>query len=228
MKQLFFILFLSSALLTLGQADKMRPRNEVITDPSLVKFMAKLNHIIDTKNTKALLTVMDTDVKVSFDEALGRQSFVKMWKPDSPKSEVWKLLRTIIKMGGVWRYPKDSSVFIFPYATTANGDSTDPDEIMVITDTNVNLREKPSRNAKIITRLSYNMVKEAQDPLNNSNAEIAHLQFLGRNEWNYIATLDGKYTGYVYYKYIWSVIDYRLYLQKEKGKWSITIFLDGD
>jgi hypothetical protein len=228
MKRLFFILFLSGTLLANGQKDKMRPRNEVNTDPSLVRFMAKLNHIIDTKNTKALLAVMDTDIKVSFGEYWGHEGFIEMWKPNNPKSGVWKLLPTLINMGGVWESPPDDSLFVFPYATTAEADSVDPDWVMVITDTNVNMREKPDKNAKVITRLSYNMVTEGNDPLDNSHPEIAHLQFVGRNKWNYVSTLDRKYAGYVYYTYIWSVIDYRLYLQKEKGKWSIRYFLDGD
>lgn len=53
---------------------------------------------------------------------------------------------------------------------------------------------------------------------------------MGDQEWYQIELLNGKkkIKGWVYYKYIYSPVGYRVILAKENGKWLIQTFVAGD
>ncbi|TAE48932.1 MAG: SH3 domain-containing protein [Bacteroidetes bacterium] len=225
------LVFLLSARPLMGQI-KMPPRNEMHQDSSLTAFICKLQYAIYKKDTRFLLSVVDKNIKNSFGGSNGIEEFKSMWELDKPDSEVWFYLSKLISLGGTFGGDAPYSTFILPYVFSMDlpNDTLDPFSVMVVTGEGVNVREKPDKSAKVLGQLSYEVVEVDYEKSYPSFQEekIAHLSYYGTKEWYYVTTLNQKLRGYVYWDYIWSPIDYRLFLEKKQGQWKITILVAGD
>jgi hypothetical protein len=89
----------------------------------------------------------------------------------------------------------------------------------------VNLRERPDGEARVIDRLSYNIVKidEAAAIKRKTGPKEDDWVY----EWHKIETLGGK-KGWVKAEYVRSAVDYRAGFEKKKGVWKMTFFVAGD
>lgn len=88
---------------------------------------------------------------------------------------------------------------------------------------NINVRQRPSLDAPVVARLSYDIVKRAPDP----PAAQAEKLPAARAEWVKVVTPAGK-QGYVAAPYVRSPIDYRASFRKRGGKWWLTLLVAGD
>jgi hypothetical protein len=48
------------------------------------------------------------------------------------------------------------------------------------------------------------------------------------DDWYFVETTDKKISGYVSSDFVYSPVDYRMFLTKEKGKWMISCIIAGD
>ncbi|WP_315816261.1 hypothetical protein [Paraflavitalea speifideaquila] len=69
--------------------------------------------------------------------------------------------------------------------------------------------------------MNYDVVKIIDEP-------VSKVKGGNSDNWVYIQTFDGKITGWVRNDLTWDICDYRLQLEKKKGKWQIAAFLAGD
>lgn len=210
---------------------KIEKVNEVSQDKSLSDFVARLQSAISQKDKSYLLSVVDPDIEISFGDEKGIEAFTRNWKPEVKDSPIWYLLGKLISLGGTFvdveGAPKSTRTnFVFPYIYTATlPDAADPYSAMVITGANVNLREGPGKTAKVLGQLSFDVVKadlEHSAPFQTPHPAVRQY------EWYKVTTLDDKSTGFVYGDYVWSPIDYRMFLKKKQGQWKITVLVEGD
>lgn len=231
----FPLFFIALPLFGQGQA-KLYPKNEVYKDSSLTEFVCRLQYAIFKKDKSYLLSVVDKDIKNSFGGDDGIEEFKQMWDLDNPNSGIWLLLSKLISLGGNFHAHEEGSIshdqFEFPYVFGLDlpNESLDYFTIMAITGTQVNVREKPDLRSKVLGQLSYDLVtvdyEKSAPPFNEKKVE--HLTYIGDKEWYFITTLDKKLSGYVYWDYAWSPLDYRMILLKKNGKWKITCLIAGD
>ena len=209
-------------MLSLGQS-KFPPRNEVHRDSSLTALICKLQYAIFKQDKDFLLSIVDKNVKNSFGGDNGIEEFKEMWALDKPDSPIWSCLSKLISFGGVFSDYQSNEVsnssFVFPYVFNATlPDSLDVFETMVVTAANVNVREEPKKDSKIVGKLSYDIVTFDYDK-SYPESEV---------EWYYISSLDKKVSGYVFFEYVWSIVGYRLFLNKKNDEWKITCLIVGD
>ncbi len=221
MKVLAVLWVLVFALAAAGQERFVRPVDEAAKDRSFLAFRTRLIAAAERKDAKFIDSIIDPDIKISFGIENGAANFRKFWNPEAKDSKFWEEFTAVIKNGGAFfgEGRNKYNAFAAPFPHTSWPDDLDAFEHQLIFGTNVNLREGPSVEAKVLDRLSYNVVKAVQDPEAPMSEE--------RPEWIKIETLGGK-SGYVNSRYVRSPIDYRAGFEKKRGQWKMTFFVAGD
>ena len=164
----------------------------------------------------------------------GIEEFKKIWGVENPDSPIWNCLSKVLSLGGVLETP-NSIVFPYVFFVDYPDDIDDwaPSSIMVVTGTNVNVREQPNRTSKIIGQLSYDIViidyeKTYPEQLGKYPFTEANVRMYTDKEWYYVTSTDKKICGYVYGEYVWSNIGLRIGFDKKGEDWKIAWWANGD
>lgn len=194
------------------------PVDEASQDASFLAFRTKLIAAAERKDLAYVKRIMDPNIKLSFGGHAGLKGFDQLWKN---KADFWDQFLPVIKNGGRFTGEGRNKMnsFAAPYLYTEMPDDLDAFDHHVIFGNNVNLRERPSMQAKVLDQLSYNVVKAKDTVFSASDRS--------KPEWIRIETLGGK-TGYVNARYVRSPIDYRAGFEKKSGVWKMTFFIAGD
>ena len=222
MKLLLFLFVIISPITLLlpcepFQAKSIPPKDESAKDPSFVTFKTQLQKAVKAKDDAFLLNTIDPQVHFSFGDDPGKKNFKKYFSLEQkPKdSNVWKILEDTLKLG-FFLNPEGN--FVSPYLFENFPQDLDPTSYSVVSGTNVNVREAPSTNAKVLEKLSHSVVAMEY------GEEIPKT---GECNWQKVCLANGT-TGYICDKYLRSPLDYRIFFEKKKHKWMITTFIVGD
>jgi hypothetical protein len=231
MKTLSTILFLFVFFqILLAQPSKFPPINDISKDKSLVAFVNQLKVAVQKKDKAFLLAALDEKVMSDLGGDGGIAEFKRTWNLEAGDTSIWHQLSRAIELGGAFNKDDQEGryTFAFPYVHFIDLEHADDYiNVGVITGKNVNIREKPDLKAKVLMQLSYDVIwfVEAEQALQKTEGSNPW----GEPEWYLIETMDRKKQGWVFWKYVCSPIDYRLYLFKNKqGKWKISAFVVGD
>ena len=190
----------------LGQTKKMYPINEVSKDSSLLIFVEKLKQAIVKKDKAFIVGALDENAGSSFDGGNGILHFQRYWLDKETEPSFWFYLERAIKVGGT--FGKENLYFVFPYVYELKPDIEDDDfPFAVVTGEKVNIRAQPNLKAPIIKQLTYEMVRYVHSDEDTTYGKNP----IGDPEWIKIQTWDKKIIGWVYYKYLYSPIDCRLF-----------------
>jgi len=229
------ILFLLFLWLPFGKAQNptFPPKDEVYLDSSLNVFVKQLLEAIDKRDQYFLYSVVEIDVAGQRGVAGGVEEFKQEWDADNDSSRIWPIMKRAIKLGGVFLHdPNDLTgryQFVFPYVYDLPLDIEDDYySIGVVTGKNVNLREGPKTSAPIKSKLTYDVIWFLETNDQNGQTRSGTNPY-GDPEWYQVATYDHQKKGWVNWKYVYSPMDYRIFLFKDnKGAWKISAFLAGD
>jgi hypothetical protein len=232
MKKTTIVLSILMAAIHFGSAQpsKFLPINDITKDKSLVTFVNQLKVAVQKKDKAFLLGALDEKVMSDLGGDGGIAEFKKTWNLDAGDTSIWRQLSRVIELGGAFNKNDQEGryTFAFPYVHFIDlQDADDYINVGVITGKNVNIREKPDLKAKVLMQLSYDVIwfVEAEQALQKTEGT----NLWGEPEWYLIETLDRKKQGWVFWKYVCSPIDYRLFLFKNrKGKWKISAFVAGE
>jgi len=211
------LLFVIVTSVASGQP-KFPPRDESAKFPDLQLFASELREIIKNKDSQKLLQRVHPEVKFDFDDGSGIEQFKKNWKPEDKNSALWGIMDRIVGLGGVFVKNRSNPFFdfVFPYVNELDLDDADQYfTSLVVTGKEVKVREKPDLKSKVVGYLTYDVVN--YDP-EKSNGD----------QWYFIQTADQKISGYVHFDFVYSPVDYRMFLTKENGKWMISCIVAGD
>jgi len=206
-----------------AQERYVKPVDEGKLDPSFAAFRAKLIDAAERRDAKFILSILDPKISLSFGGQDGIADFKSMWKLESGGKEFWAEFLPVIKNGGTFvrENGKRTNLFYAPYTFNTFPEDLDGFEHFAIFGSNVNLRESPDSESKIIARLSYNVVTHEPDPLGRGG-ETGKV-----SGWQRVRTLGGL-VGYVRSEYVRSPIDYRAGFEKKRGVWKMVAFIAGD
>lgn len=210
MKKLFAALFFFHATLAAAQVGKLNPVDEAARDPEFFAFRAQLQAAVARHDTEAVLAAVDPSIRTSFGTGGGIEEFRKQWKLPSADSRLWDELGTVLAFGGAFR---EGGLFAAPYVYGRWPEPFDSFEHVAVLGTNVRVRAEPGPLGRILTALSFEIVKLAA-PAPDS-------------EWTRIKLRDGR-TGYISSRYVRSPVDYRALFNKIDGRWRMTAFVAGD
>jgi hypothetical protein len=192
---------------------KLLPVDSANSDPTFRAFRQRLLEAVDAKDADFLLSVVHPQIYFSFGPAVpGRQGFVKEWGLDRPAtSEIWDELRPVLSLGVVMTEPGHACA---PYVSCLWPESYDPFDYAAVTVRGLAVRERPSRQGKVIDRLSFDLVRVIRTGLRPE-------------EWQEIVTPSGK-RGYVSVRFVRSPVDLRASFAYIEGRWLITTLVAGD
>jgi hypothetical protein len=198
------------------------PVDEAKSNPSFLAFRTRLVDAVKRRDAAYVLSIVDPQIRINFGDGGGIAAFKKEWKNLGPSSKFWDEFGPVISNGG--RFSKEPNerdgTFWAPYVFDQFPPELDATEYAAIFGNNVNLREAPDLNAKIVTRLSYNIVRIEPETLPKSGVS----EYPG---WWQVTTLGGL-RGFVKREYVRSPIDYRAGFEKKRGAWKMVTFVAGD
>lgn len=218
------ILVLLAALagVGLGQERYVKPVDEAAQDASFLAFRTKLIAAAERKDAAFILSILDPKINLSFGGDEGIADFKRIWKINSKNSKFWGEFLLVMKNGGTWW--KDKAVakaFYAPYTFDSFPEDIDSFTHEAIFGSNVNLREGPSADSRVIAQLSYNIVTVETDP----DTEAGKIR--ETRGWSKVKTLGGL-EGWVKTELVRSPIDYRAAFEKKRGVWKLVAFIAGD
>ena len=222
MKFLLLLCFVIFGFLNISAQERyVKPVDEAAKDAAFLAFRTKLISAVKKRDTKYLLSALDPNIKASFGGDDGIEDFKRMWKINSPNSELWDELLAVLINGGTFSKEGKTTLFSAPYSFTNFPDDLDAFEHQLIFGNNVNLRSKADSKSPSLSQLSYNVVKvDYQNSVSNDKKDGEYL-------WLKVETLGGK-KGFVNAKFVRSPIDYRAIFEKKSRSWKMTAFVSGD
>lgn len=216
----FIILMLAAAAIVAGQERFVRPVDDARQEASFLAFRKRLIAAAERKDAKFIYSILDPKIQLNFGGDEGIATFKRAWKLETRDSNFWQEFLLVMRNGGsfIGEGRRRLTMFAAPYTHTDWPEDLDPFEHSVIFGSNVNLRERPEINARVIERLSYNVVKVDGEATVMSN-DVP--------DWFKVTTLGGK-SGYVKAEYVRSPIDFRAGFEKRRGVWKMIFFIAGD
>jgi hypothetical protein len=200
---------------------KLYPDETLYQDTSLVNFLYRLQRAVDGRDTKYFFSIVDKGIHFKFDKQLvGIGNFGKEWN-NGNDALVWNITARLLEMGGTYTiYDSTSKRFngvVLPYVFAAEmpNKNIHRTQVLAVTGESVLIREKPDANAKVTGVLAYDVVLKTA--LQNEEAK----------EWMLVETVDKKLRGYVNVQYLYSPLDYRIFINKIGGKWKIMTITKG-
>jgi hypothetical protein len=209
--------FLATALLLHGlvrAADlaTLEPVDEAIQQPDFLAFRNNLRTTIARRDVNALLRVVHPNIKNTFGDDNGIEAFKRLWRLDQPDSELWHELGEVLRLGGTFDSP-DS--FVAPYVFSRWPDDVDAFEHVAVIGSNVRVRAAPSTRSRILTTVSYSILRLGGD------------KGYPQEPWTTVALPDGR-TGFVAAYLVRSSVDYRAYFVRTDGQWQMAVLIAGD
>jgi hypothetical protein len=200
-----------------GSGPKLPFADESAEDASLVTFLNGLRATVDKKDAEALRRVLSPNIQNSFGGDGGTEEFERIWKPDQEASPLWPLLEGLLKMGGGWLRANGSErLYYVPYVFAKYSEKLgDPFESLVILGGDVPLRALPADNARLVRKLSYDVVSIAKGPKPDSR------------DWQYVRLAD-RTGGYVSTEFVYSPVGFRAGFAKVDGQWQMVTMVSGD
>lgn len=204
------------------ESGKLNPVDEGQLSPSWRKFRTELIEVLKKKDVDGLMGMVDKEIKGDFNKTTGVEAFKKKWKLDTkPKSSLlWQELRNVVELGGTFDN-KDRTIFTAPYIFTNFPQGYGDAEYGAITGQGVRVRNEPSRGARQVGQLSYDVVRLLPD--DNPKEEYIGKE---RHTWVKIQLPGNNEVAYVYGKYIRTQTDYRASFEKKGDTWKMFFFVD--
>ena len=196
-----------------AQEAKLMPVDEAASDPSWLRFKARLLDALVKHDPKFVFSIVDSKIR-NISEKDGAAEFRKLWEPNSASSPLWVELPKILFLGGAY-VKRDKGIIEFcgPYVHYKWPDDAPANATGAIIAKEVLVKAAPSADAGTLQTLSYDLV-------NVIDWEVADERKDGRQPWVKIQTKAGA--GFVPEEQIRSPLEYRACFVKSGASWRMT------
>lgn len=210
------VMFLLYMLATMPSwAEKLMPVDESDKAPGFSAFKKKLLVALEKHDKKFIYSLVTPDGRFSFGpEKPGLEGFKQMYHLDDPDETFWADMKRILRLGGTVN--GERTEVVFPYVHSKFPSRYSGYDYCVITSNAVKVHEKPDKEARVITTLSYDIVEKI---------------YVAEGEWLDVWTkikIPGGRTGFVLNTNIYSPIGRRAFFSRIGGQWKLTAFIGGD
>ena len=187
------------------QAGPWHPRDDCAAEPGALEFREKLAAAVLTQDADALAALSAKDIKLDFG---GGGGIAELRKRLAAKDQfLWKALANLIPLGCDMN---TEGGLTLPWYFAQDIPVDDPYVSMIVRGVDVPLLDAPKADAKVLARLSWDVVELQSDP-----GVFAEVKAGGKK-------------GYVAAGKLRALIDYRLLADKQSDGWKITALVAGD
>lgn len=215
-----------------AQNPTFAPTTDIAKDAKLADFVQRLSTVLQDRNVTSLRSMLDREVMSSFDGENTIAAFFENWAAEDTSASFWKHAYRAVQIGGAFVHdPNDETgryAVVFPYIY--NFEPAIEDDYLAIgcvVGTNVNLRSKPDTKSVVVTKLSHDVIRFKLDDAGYTITQGENET--GDPEWYQIETYDGTWSGWIFWKYVYSINGPRMFLYRnDAGEWRISAFVAGD
>ena len=195
---------------------KLEPVDQASRDPSLVEYRDALLLAVRSRDGDAVVELASSEILLSFGGDTGHESLrrnldgIEDWQGEA----YWLELHRVLELGGVFL---EDGAFCSPYLACVDlpdCPDCDPFETVFVTGRDVAARVEPDPEARIVTRLSYDVLRMDAEAYSGADWYPVHLPFGGRA---FVSEADAR-----------MAVDYRARFEKIGGSWQMTVFIAGD
>ncbi len=188
------------------------PQDECRSDASAAAFLDRLARAVEARDADALVALASEDVHLDFGGGEGREELrARLEGGEEYYGDLWKELATILTLGCA---SADDGLIMLPWYWGQDFGELDPFSTMLAIRPKVDVRQAPSRDARVIATLEWDPVELAADY--DPEAEFVEV------------VLPNQKRGFVETGTLRSMIDYRLIAEKADAGWQISAFIAGD
>ena len=215
------------------QPQSVAIRDEIAPGSDFDRFRDRLRLAVRDRDADFLRQVADEHINLSF--GVGMTLEKRLAEPDAA---LWQELERAI--GGDCApdgNAPDSDYWACPasFVTEAYHPEIDPYMTVYVDGTNVAVRQLPSTDSPVLTRVSNSILQSATLPWDESLSEADDAQLSAWYQasetakgWKFVSLPDGR-KGFVSSRYAYSSLGYRaIFQQDEAGGWTMTAFIAGD
>jgi hypothetical protein len=208
----FFVILCLGPACKAQESAYIEPIDEGPLNPSFVEFRRNFIRALRVCNSETILHYVDSKVHTSLGIDDGLAYLKEKLKGKKAPLFCHELLKTV-SLGGKFT-DAERDEFIAPYVFSSFPDErfTDPGAYAVVIGRNVNIRENPSLNGKVLSKVSHAIIQQTT---------------IESNKWIQVQTLDGT-KGYIHKDFVRSPLDYRIVFKYQNGKWIITVIIAGE
>lgn len=199
-----------------AQGLRLEPVDQASRDPSFVEYRDALLLAVRARDTGAVVELASHDIMLSFGGEAGRESLLgNLEGVDNWQGEAyWNELQRVLELGGVFL---EDGAFCSPYLACLDlpgCPDCDPFETVFVTGQGVAARAEPDSGARIVARLSYDVLRMDAEAYSGHDWYPVHLPSGGRA---FVSEADAR-----------MAVDYRARFEKVDGVWHMTVFIAGD
>ena len=199
-----------------AQGLKLEPVDEAARDVSFVEYRDMLLRAVRARDANVVIELASSDVLLSFGGDAGRESLrrnlegFESWQGET----YWSELQRILELGGLFL---EDGAFCSPYLACLDVPGCpecDPFETVFVTGRDVAARIAPEPGARIVARLSYDVLQMDAEAYSGEDWYPVRLPSGGRG---FVSHTDAR-----------MAVDYRARFEKIGGRWRMTVFIAGD
>jgi len=204
------LLCLAAAIAAAQPAPRqLLPVDEAASQPAFFAFRARLAAVVARRDTAALLTMVDKEVRLGFGGEAGHRDLQKTWQPNARHSRLWETLATLLALGGAF---DGADHFEAPYVFARWPKDADAYKQLAVIGHQVRLRAAPSTEAAVSAAVDFALLERAGPDAGGWTPVIA----------------PGGTKAYVARALVRSPLEHRLVFGKVDGRWQVTAFVAGD
>lgn len=202
-----------------AQVAKLPPVDEAAKDASWVAFRARLLKALAARDAKFLLSVLDRNVRNSFDAPEGVAEFRRQWDLDAEDSPLWRELSAALFLGSAYvKSEKGPMRVCAPYVLPRWPDSVDPAGYGAILIKDALVKSEPAAQSRTVITLSHDIVGVADWDVADANPDT-------KQRWVKLRLKAGD--GYVPEEHIRSPIEHTACFVRSQNGWRLTALVAG-
>lgn len=197
-------------------APVLLPRDEA--NESFRTFRSHALRALAQRDSAFLYGMLAPEIKNSFGGDDGVEGFRRIWKLDTPGTDVFTALMRVLTMGG---QQLSDSQFVAPYVYAFWPDSLDAFGHVAVTGDSVRVLEAPLANARVLGGASNSILKLKEwksMPESGVAADTTWAQ----------VQLPGGSTGWIRGAGVYSPVGWRAFFVRRDNRWRMIFFVAGD
>lgn len=204
-----------------AQVGRLTPVDDGANDPGWQQFRKQLLAIVERRDVKRLVALLDPNIRNSMGAKPGVRMFVEQWaladkgQADSP---LWRELRLILELGPAWMEIDGDKQLCAPYVAALWPAGPDAFDFGAVTVKQTLVQTRANALSPALATLSYDIVRVLDWEVEDAT--------MAPQKWVRVEVREG--TGFVPEEHIRGAFEARACFQRGKGGWRITSLLVGN
>lgn len=211
----------ATALPAHAQVGRLVPVDDGANDPGWQQFRKQLLAIVERRDVKRLVALLDPNIRNSMGAKPGVRMFVEQWALDDKgqaDSPLWRELRVILELGPAWMEVDGDKQLCAPYVAALWPAGPDAFDFGAVTVKQTLVQTRANAFSPVLATLSHDIVRVLDWEVEDAA--------MAPQKWVRVEVREG--IGFVPEEHIRGAFEARACFQRGKAGWRITSLLVGN